>query len=311
MEKVSGGRKIKSHECKERSYVEEEPALIKHKYISRRFDEAAILATFGKLAFSPEPKLLEQDYAVLAALRRSSPEWDLSVSDTAQRLASYKDAQIGGLVNNVKGIIHEMEFQRLENEDGDSVVAALFPDTNNRTVDVQLLDEKTGDAWAVQLKATDDMSAIGAWIDSNPDTEILVTEELSERMGLPTSGLRNDELTMRVEDFVDRMVEIGDDAQVGLWNYFPPLVAASAGIIVFELWRRYRTGRITFDQFKALSFRTLGLKAAKYGATFGALAVPGLNVVVGAYLVGSLIFAVNGWVSRSPSFRPFSFLAKG
>lgn len=283
--------------------------MIKHSYISKRFDEAAILATLGKLAFSSDPELLEQDYAVLAALRRSSPEWDLSISDTAERLASYDDSQIGGLVNNVKGILHEMEFQRLENEDGDSVVAALFPDTNHRTVDVQLLDEKTGAVWEVQLKATDDMSAIGAWIDSNPNTEVIVTEELSERMGLPSSGLSNEDLTMRVEDFVDRMVEIGDDAEETLWNYFPPLVAASAGIIVFELWRRYRSGRITFEEFKALSFKTLGLKAAKYGATFAALAVPGLNVVVGAYLLGSLIFAVNGLVDRSPSFRPFSFLA--
>ncbi|HAC88087.1 MAG: hypothetical protein CME82_16555 [Halomonas sp.] len=283
--------------------------MIKHSYISKRFDETAILSTLGKLAFASDPELLEQDYAVLAALRRSSSEWDLSVADTAERLAIYDDSQIGGLVNNVKGILHEMEFQRLENEDGDSVVAALFPDTNHRTVDVQLLDESTGDAWEVQLKATDDMSAIGAWIDSNPDTEIFVTEELSQRMGLPSSGLGNEELTMRVEDFVDRMVEIGNEAEDTLWNCLPPLVAASAGIIVFELWRRYRSGRITFEEFKALSFKTLGLKAAKYGATFAALAVPGLNVIVGAYLLGSLIFAVNGLVDRSPSFRPFSFLA--
>lgn len=283
--------------------------MIKQSYISKRFDETTILATLVKLAFSTDPELLEGDYAVLAALRRSSPEWDLSISDTADRLAYYDDSQIGGLVNNVKGILHEVEFQRLENEDGDSVVAALFPDTNHRTVDVQLLDENTGNSWEVQLKATDDMSAIGAWIDSNPNTEIFVTEELSQRMGLPSSGLSNEEMTMRVEDFVDRMVEIGDDAEDTLWNYFPPLVAASAGIVVFELWRRYRSGRITFEEFKSLSFKTLGLKAAKYGATFAALAVPGLNVVVGAYLLGSLIFAVNGLMDRSPSFRPFSFLA--
>ena len=283
--------------------------MITQSYISRRFDETAILATLGKLAFSPEPTLVEQDYAVLAALRRSSDEWELSVSDTAARLSTYDEDQISGLVNNVKGILHEMEFQRLENEDGDSVVAALFPDTNHRTVDVELVDEKTGNSWEIQLKATDDLSAIGSWIDSNPDAEILVTEELSERMGLPSSGLSNEDLTMRVEDFVDRMIEIGDDVDDTLWNYFPPLVAASAGLIVFELWRRYRIGVISFEEFKALSFKTLGVKSAKYGAIFAALAVPGLNVVVGAYLLGSLIFAVNGLVGKSPSFRPFSFLA--
>lgn len=283
--------------------------MIKQSYISRRFDDTAILATIGKLAFSFEPTLLEQDYAVLAALRRSSGEWDLSVSDTAARLSTYDENQIGGLVNNIKGILHEMEFQRLENEDGDSVVAALFPDTNHRTVDVQLLDERSGDSWEVQLKATDDLSAISTWVDSNPDTEILVTEELSERMGLSSSGLSNEDLTMRVEDFVDRMIEIGDDADDTLWDYFPPLVAVSAGIIVFELWRRFRSRQISFEEFKALALKTLGLKAAKYGAIFVALAVPGLNVVVGAYLLGSLIYAVIGLVGRSPSFMPFSFLA--
>jgi hypothetical protein len=283
--------------------------MIKQTYISKRFDETAILAILGKVAFTPESDLVEGDYAVLAALRRSSPDWDLSVSDTAERLASYDESQIGGLVNNVKGILHEMEFQRLENENGDSVVAALFPDTNHRTVDVQLLDQESGQVWEVQLKATDNLSAISAWADSNPDTEILVTEELSERMGLPSSGLSNEDLTMRVEDFVDRMVELGDEAEEPFWNYFPPLVAASAGIIIFELWRRYRSGLISFEEFRALAFKTLGLKAAKYGATFTALAVPGLNVVVGAYLLGSLIFAVNRVVGKAPSFRPFSFLA--
>lgn len=283
--------------------------MIKKSYISKRFDEAAILATLGKIAFTPQPSLLEEDYAVLAALRRSSEKWDLSLEDTAERLATYDDSQIGGLVNNVKGILHEMEFQRLENEDGDSVVAALFPDTNHQTVDVQMLDQQTGDAWEVQLKATDDMSAIGVWVDSNPDTEIFVTEELSVRMGLPSSGQNNEDLTVRVEDFVDRMVQLGDEAEDTLWNYFPPLVAASSGIIVFELWRRYRSGRISFKEFKALSLKTLGLKAAKYGTTFAALAVPGLNVVVGAYLLGSLIFAVHGVVEKVPRIRPFSFLA--
>jgi len=284
--------------------------LIKQRYISRRFDEVAILATLAKLAFTPEPSLEEGDYAVLAALRRSSGDWDLSLSDTAARLSSYNDGQVGGLVNNVKGILHEMEFQRLENDDGDSVVAALFPDTNHRTVDVQLLDEKTGTAWEIQLKATDDLTAISSWMDSNPETEILVTEELSERMGLPSSGFSNEELTIKVEEFVDRMIEIGEKGEDTLWNYFPPLVAASAGIIVFELWRRYRAGRISIEEFKSLTFKTLGIKAAKYGAIFVALSVPGLNVVAGAYLLGSLIFAANGIVESVPTFRPFAFLAK-
>lgn len=285
--------------------------MIHQRFISRRFDEAAILATLAKLAFSPEASLNEIDYAVLAALRRSSEDWHLSISETADRLSTYSEDRIAGLVNNVKGILHEMEFQALENEDGDSVIAALFPDTNHRAVDVQMLDQNTGDLWEIQLKATDDLSAINSWMDANPDTEILVTEELSEHMGLPSSGFSNEELSLRVEDFVDQLVEIDNETSESLWEHFPPLVAASAGIIVFELWRRYRIGQITFDEFKVLSARTLGLKAAKHAGIFAALAVPGLNVIVGAYLLGSLIFSVNRAFDRAPSFKPFSFLVQG
>ncbi len=284
--------------------------MIKASYISKRFDEAAILTTLGKVAFTPDPQLLEEDHAALAALRRSSDDWDLSIAETAEKLSSYDEEQINGLVNNVKGILHEMEFQRLENDDGDSVIAAVFPDTNHKAVDIQMLDQESGEAWAIQLKATNDQSAISYWLDSNPDTAILVTEELAERMDLPSSGLSNEDLTIRVEDFVDRMIELEDQHNESLWQYFPALLAASAGIIVFELWRRYRSGQLSIDEFKSLSLNTLGIKAAKYAAIFAALAVPGLNVIVGAYLLASLIFAVNDMAKSTPSFQPFAFLSK-
>jgi hypothetical protein len=284
--------------------------LIRIRYISRRFDETAVLSTLAKLAFSSDPSLEEEDYAVLAALRRSSKDWQLSIAETSERLSSYDDEQILGLTSNVKGILHEMEFQALENEDGDSVVAALFPDTNHRAVDIQMLDQNTGLTWEVQLKATDDLSAINSWMDSNPDTEILVTEELSERMGLESSsGFSNEDLTLRVEEFVDQMIELDDDAEDSLWTYFPALVAASAGIIIFELWRRYRAGLISLDEFKTMTARTVGIKTAKYAGLFSALAVPGLNIIVGAYLLGSLIFAVSKYANKPRPFKPFSFLA--
>lgn len=283
--------------------------MIRQKYISRRFDEGAILSALAKIAFDPDAQMEEQDYAVLAALRRSSPDWNLSLAETSERLQSYSDDSIAGLSNNVKGILHEMEFQRLENEDGDSVIAAMFPDTNHKALDIQMLDQATGESWAIQLKATDDVSAIHRWMEMNPDAEILVTEELSEKMDLGSSGFSNDDLTVRVDDFVDRMIEFNDQNDESLWDYFPPLVVASSGIIVFELWRRYRKGQISLEDFRRMTIKTLGIKAGKYGVIFTALAVPGLNVVVGAYLLGSLIFTVHRTLGRTPSFKPFSFMA--
>jgi hypothetical protein len=279
--------------------------LIRVSNISKRFDEVAILASLGHVAFSPLSELLEGDYAVIAALRRSSDDWDLSIEETSERLASFDEDQLGGLINNVKGILHEMEFQRLEDDDGDTVFAALYPDTNHKSVDVQLTDNATGDSWDVQLKATDNSSVIKDWMEMNPDTEILVTEELAESMDISSSGFSNEELTMRVEDFVDRMIERNEHGDPSLWDHFPLLVAASSGIIVFELWRRYRRGELMFDEFRGLTVRTLGIKTGKYIALMAALSVPGLNVIVGAYLLGSLILAAADVVQNAPSFKPF------
>lgn len=280
--------------------------MIRQQFISKRFDEVVILGALAKIAFSPDAALQDEELAVLAALRRSSPSWDLPMTEVSSRLAMMDDSQLAGLVSNVKGILHEMEFVRLENEDGDSVFAGLYPDTNHRVVDVALVDDASGDTWSLQLKATEDGSSVTEWLTANPDQQILVTQELAERMDLPSSGISNQDLTMRVDDFVDRMIALEDQEGENLWDYFPTLIAASSGIIVFELWRRYRSGKLTLDQFKWLTARTLGIKVGKYGAYFAALSVPGLNFFVGCYLLGSLLINVGKAYERTPSFRPFS-----
>lgn len=277
------------------------------RYLSCRFDEAVILGAFAKILFSSE-SLEEPDYGVLAALKRSSPEWDLPVEQISEKLDQLSEDQIAGLVSNVKGILHEMEFQIIENTDGDSVFAALFPETNHPSVDVQLFDRATNETWEVQLKATDNPSLISAWMESNPDTEILVTEELAERLDIESSDMSNEDLTIRVEDFVDRMQQLNDAADESIWAFFPALPLLSSGIIVFELWRRFREGLITSDQFRDLTLKTLGIKAAKYVTLFAALSVPGLNIVVAAYLLASLIMSGAALANEVMGFRPLVWL---
>ena len=277
--------------------------MIRQKYLSKRFDEAAVVATLGKLAFQTEPSLENIDHAVISALRRSSPEWNLTVPEMGERLEGYSADQLAGLVSNVKGILHEMEFVQLENGDGDSVIASLFPDVNHKSVDIQMMDRETGEIWAIQLKASDDTSYINSWLDSNSDTEIFVTEELSEKMDLPSSGLSNEDLTVRVEDFVDRLLDLSESADDSIWNSMPTLAVISSGIVVFELWRRYRINEISLDEFKRLTFITIGQKAGKYTMLFSALSVPGLNVIAGAYMLGSFILAFNKSFTKAPNIK--------
>ena len=277
------------------------------RFLSCRFDEAAIIAALAKVAFSSQ-SLEEIDYGVLAALQRSSPEWNLPLDQVSKKLNDYDEDQITGLVSNVKGILHEMEFQVLENSDGDSVFAALFPETNHQSVDVQLFDKATNESWEIQLKATENPGLISSWMESNPDTEILVTEEIAERMNLKPSGLSNDELTIRVEEFVDRMQELDANTNESVWNYFPLLPILSSGIIAFELWRRYRQGAMTLEQFQSLTLKMLGIKAAKYVTLMSALSVPGLNIAVGTYLLASLVMSSAAFTKEALNFRPFGWL---
>lgn len=263
-------------------------------YIRRNFDEAAILAVAVKLAFEVAPQFSESELATIAAMQRAHPSAGDSPEELRKWLAGMDDDQIAGVVSNTKGVLHEMEFVRLENEDGDSVHAALFDTTNHAGYDIELMDHASGTEWQVQMKATDDASYVQDWMDAHPDGEILVTQELADKMELPSSGQTNEELTARTEDVVDRLLEASENDD--LWDYFPELAAVSVAVVVWELWERYQKGEISLQRFKWMAARATGLKATKIGLLSTALMIPGLNVVTAAGLLVKLIYTGAGAV---------------
>lgn len=258
-------------------------------YIRRNFDEAAILAVAAKLAFEENPDFSESELATIAAMQRAHPQAGDSTEELGSWLSAMNDDQIQGVVNNTKGVLHEMEFVRLENDDGDAIHAALYGSTNHPGTDVQFVDIDSGETWSAQLKATDDASYVQDWIDSHPDGEILVTSELAARMDLSPSGLSNEHLTARTEDVVNQLVEAGSESD--LWDYFPALTVASIALVVWELWTRHCKGEITLSQFKWMTAKVSGLKAGKLALLSVAMMIPGINVVTGAGLVASLLFS--------------------
>lgn len=274
------------------------------QYLRKNFDSAAIVSALSAVALTDDAEALEdRDYAVLAALRRSNSVLENAPLPEVQGyLRGLDDDQVPGLVSNVKGILHEMEFVRVENEDGDSVYVSFFDATNHPDTDVQFIDESTGETWEAQLKATDDASYVTDWIDRHPGGEILVTDELANKMELPTSGQSNDQLTTDVEDFVDKMAE-ADDADT-FWDYFPALSLASISLVVWELWQRHQRREIDWSTFKRLSARATGLKVAKIGTIGLLLSIPVVGQVTGALLVAKLLLGAKAtwydtaWVDR-------------
>ncbi len=274
------------------------------KFLKTNFDELAIIASLQAIRNSFEST--EQDQTVLAAFRRYSGETQ-DIDSVRDYLNALSENQIAGVVSNVKGILHEMEFISLENSDGDSVTAAMFPETNHKGFDVVLTDYETGESWETQLKTTDNTEYVKEWIDKYPDGEILVSEEIASELNLSSSGFSNQELTVRVETFVDRLISEG--ASTSIWGLFPALSLLSISLVVMELHKRRRSGEITIEQFKSMSLRATGIKTGKFAILLMALSIPVVNVIVGAGLVAKIIYSLSRSLEKMPrSLRKADYL---
>jgi hypothetical protein len=255
------------------------------------WDELLILGTLAKVTYDNATYFDDEEYAVLAALRRTTPDLsNASPEEIGDYLRTMNEDSIVGVVNNTKGVLHEMEFVALENEDGDTVYASLFADPHHADTDVQFTDSVTGSVWEAQLKTTSDPSYINEWLDQHPDGDIIVNSEMADKMGLASSGLSNQQLTLTTEDFLDKALAADDDS---LWDYVPFLSVASISWIVWGLWQRYCQKLITLDEFKQLAARATGIKVAKISVLVLLLSIPVVNVVTGAALVAHVITSLS------------------
>lgn len=256
----------------------------KINYKNFNFDNTLILATIAKVAYENNPSFSDDEELILHSIKRANQEFsNLSTSEIGTILSHYDEDQMLGFANNVKGILHELQFIEIENEDGDNFTASIFPDTNHKGTDVMLTDEETGDIIEVQLKATENSSYINEWFEEYPEGEILVTEEIADKMNLNSSGISNEKLTVETEEFVNKIIESSDEDE--FWEYLPFLPTISIAIAGFALFLRYRKSEIDFKTFKNKFIKLTGIKIAKFSIIAALMAIPGLNVITGATML--------------------------
>lgn len=256
----------------------------KINYKNFNFDNTLILATIAKVAYENNPSFSDDEELILHSIKRANQEFsNLSTSEIGTILSHYDEDEMVGFANNVKGILHELQFIEIENEDGDNFTASIFPDTNHKGTDVMLTDEETGDIIEVQLKATENSSYINEWFEEYPEGEILVTEEIADKMNLNSSGISNEKLTVETEEFVNKIIESSDEDE--FWEYLPFLPTISIAIAGFALFLRYRKSEIDFKTFKNKFIKLTGIKVAKFSIIAALMAIPGLNVITGATIL--------------------------
>ena len=252
------------------------------RYLNTNVDSIVLLGII--INHQSDPELSD---AVLMAFQRYSPDlkdWQ----DVTQHLKGMTEDQLRGVTSNVKGILHEMEFVRIENEDGDSITASYFDSTNHPGYDVILLDQANGETTEIQLKATDSSNYVSDWIDTH-DGEIYVTEELADKMGLPSSGLSNQDLTAEVGTVVDAL--LSSSVSGDLWNYVPALSLLSVSLVTIELFNRYKTGEISKQQFRTHATKATGIRITKIVILTTLLSLPIVSFPVAVAMVAQLIFS--------------------
>ena len=259
------------------------------KFFIKNIEEKTILAIFAKVKLGEALTL--GDKLVLEAFNRYSSS--LSDLDTLKSyLSGLSEEQLMGVTSNVKGILHEIQFAAIENNNFDSVYASLYETTNHPGYDVRMFDESTGEEWDIQLKATDNSAYVEDWIKEH-DGDIRVTEELAEKEGFESSGISNEELTTRVEEFIDAAISQGSSFTTTIFDYFPHVTALTISIMIIQLYKRKFKGEINDDQFRSLLIKNTGQKAVKIAGLMALLSIPGVNIATVGYLVYRFVNDLN------------------
>jgi uncharacterized protein (DUF697 family) len=282
--KTIDDKNYKNNERVKEEFIDQSISFLKTKH-----DDMAIIASLINL--QNNNILNEIDEVVFAAFQRYSPKTN-TLEEISNHLKGMDENQLTGVTSNVKGILHEMEFVKLENNDGDNISAALFPDTNHKGFDATLTDLNTGEVVdQIQLKATDSVTYVEEWIEKYPDEDIIVTEEIASKLNLQSSGISNEDLTVKVEDFIDNIVSIKSNDNI--WSYFPYLSLFTISLVIYNLHKRFKNGKISKEEFTSYAFLISGIKVSRLILISTLLSIPIINVVTGTILISNLILSLN------------------
>ena len=267
------------------------------EFVQKNIDELSVISVISKLR-GGEKLVTEEEYVILEAMIRSSNKiTDLdSAIEFAKTTAAKGTESLTGAASNIKGIAHELIYVKTENEDGDTVFAFMPEDTNHPQFDVLTIDTSTGEQNWEQLKTTLNTEHIYNWIEKYPGSEesLKVNVEMAEKLGLPSTGIIDKELTVSVDNFLDKLTEMDESAVSQIIEMSPPLTIIASSFVVYGLFKRYQKKEISKKQFIFLSAKMTGLKAAKIVMLLSLLALPVVGQVVGVYLISKLILSAIG-----------------
>lgn len=187
---------------------------------------------------------------------------DADMSELAAHFRGYDERQMEGIMNQLKGRLHERMVETLENSDGDEWIARLHDDPYHPSTDIIFENTETGDAFEVSLKATDNPDYVEHALSRYPHDPVMATHEAALASEgdsrVSSSGLTNENMENLTEENFDRLI---DQIEPSRFDAFGGTIAGVSLAAAATLWpfvAAWMRGRITREQLEAASLKTLG-----------------------------------------------------
>jgi hypothetical protein len=117
---------------------------------------------------------------------------------------------------------------------------------------------------------------------------------MAEKLGLPSTGIVDKELSVSVNNLLDKLIEMDESQLTNILETSVPLTIIASSFAVYGLFKKYQKKEISKKKFIFLSTKITGLKAAKILILLSLLALPVVGQIVGVYLISKLMLAAIG-----------------
>ncbi len=267
------------------------------EFVQKNIDEMAVIAVMHKIK-NGDALLTEEENIILEAMIRSTDK--ITDMDSAalyvEEMISRGSNSLMGASSNIKGIAHDLKYAKIENEDGDNILAFVPEDTSHPQYDVLEYNIETGEQQWVQLKSVSNPQTIYEWIEKYPGSEeaLRVSEEVAREHGWKSSGISNEQMSKGVDDFFEKLEKYEGDLIDQLVVTAPPLTVLSSSFAVYTLFKKYKAKKIDKKRFIYLSTKITGLKAAKITSILALLSLPVIGQITAVYLISKLMLAALG-----------------
>ena len=220
---------------------------------------------------------------------------DASVPEMGRYFAQYNEAQMSGVLNQVKGTLHEYMVAAAETADGDAWIAKRFDDPYHPSTDLIYTNTETGETYELSLKATDSPSYIEHALARYPHDPIAATDEVSGHFDddprVTSSGVSLEHLNEVTEKNFEQLLHQQPPVALRVAEGVAASSALRTTVVLWPYFIAWKRERITQEQFQTAAVHILG-DTAGYALPrlCGGLV---LGAVFGWYLLARSVFRVS------------------